>query len=113
MMQHQSDTDTRLVRGLVLDHGCRHPDMPKRLKNVHILTCNVSLEYEKPEMNSGMYYSSASKREEMAVAERSFIDERVRQIIDLKRSVCKEGEGFIVINQKGIDPESLYMLAKE
>eukprot|EP01096_Ripella_sp_DP13-Kostka_P013846 TRINITY_DN609_c0_g1_i1.p1 TRINITY_DN609_c0_g1~~TRINITY_DN609_c0_g1_i1.p1 ORF type:complete len:537 (-),score=261.04 TRINITY_DN609_c0_g1_i1:152-1762(-) len=113
MMQHRSDSDTRLVKGLVLDHGCRHPEMPKRLKNVHILTCNVSLEYEKPEINAGMFYSSAEKREDMAVAERSFVDQRVKQIIDLKRQVCKEGEGFIVINQKGIDPESLDMLAKE
>jgi len=29
-MQHRSETDTQLVRGLVLDHGSRHPDMPKR-----------------------------------------------------------------------------------
>lgn len=46
-MQHKSDTDTRLIRGLVLDHGARHPDMPKRLENCSILTLNVSLEYEK------------------------------------------------------------------
>jgi T-complex protein 1 subunit zeta len=39
--------DSRLVRGLVLDHGARHPDMPKRVKNAFILTLNVSLEYEK------------------------------------------------------------------
>ena len=39
--------DTRLVRGLVLDHGARHPDMPKRITNAYILVCNVSLEYEK------------------------------------------------------------------
>ena len=36
-----------LFRGLVLDHGGRHPDMPKHVKNAYILTCNVSLEYEK------------------------------------------------------------------
>lgn len=35
------------VAGLVLDHGARHPDMPKKVKNAYILTCNVSLEYEK------------------------------------------------------------------
>lgn len=46
-MQHREDTDTRLVKGLVLDHGSRHPDMPKRVENAFILTCNVSLEYEK------------------------------------------------------------------
>ena len=46
-MQHKTDTDTRLVKGLVLDHGTRHPDMPKRLEDCFILTLNVSLEYEK------------------------------------------------------------------
>ena len=37
----------RLIRGLVMDHGSRHPDMPKRVEDAYILTCNVSLEYEK------------------------------------------------------------------
>ncbi|MFH4982771.1 hypothetical protein AB6A40_009480 [Gnathostoma spinigerum] len=46
-MQHDSEMDTKLVKGLVLDHGARHPDMPKYSKNCFILTCNVSLEYEK------------------------------------------------------------------
>ena len=46
-MVHKLASDTQLVRGLVLDHGARHPDMPKRLENCYILTCNVSLEYEK------------------------------------------------------------------
>jgi len=46
-MQHRSDLDTKLIRGLVLDHGARHPDMPKRVENAWILILNVSLEYEK------------------------------------------------------------------
>ena len=46
-MQHRTDSDTQLVRGLVLDHGARHPDMPKRVENAFILILNVSLEYEK------------------------------------------------------------------
>jgi len=46
-MQHRTASETQLVRGLVLDHGARHPDMPKRVENVHILILNVSLEYEK------------------------------------------------------------------
>ena len=37
----------RLIRGLVLDHGARHPAMKKRAEKAYILTCNVSLEYEK------------------------------------------------------------------
>ena len=53
-MRHKLEEDTQLVRGLVLDHGARHPDMPKRVEGeVFILTCNISLEYEKSEVNSG------------------------------------------------------------
>lgn len=50
-MQHRTAVDTILIRGLVTDHGSRHPDMPKRLENAYILTCNVSLEYEKSEVS--------------------------------------------------------------
>ena len=46
-MEHESDMDTQLIRGIVLDHGGRHPDMPKLVENAYILTCNVSLEFEK------------------------------------------------------------------
>ena len=46
-MQHRTASETQLIRGLVLDHGARHPDMPKRVENAFILTLNVSLEYEK------------------------------------------------------------------
>jgi T-complex protein 1 subunit zeta len=46
-MLHKNDTDSRLVKGLVMDHGPRHPDMPKRVENAFILSLNVSLEYEK------------------------------------------------------------------
>ena len=42
--------ETELIRGLVLDHGARHPDMPKFVKKCYILNLNVSLEYEKTEV---------------------------------------------------------------
>merc|ERR1719446_1363627 len=114
-MQHRSEMETQLVNGLVLDHGGRHPDMPKRLENCYILTCNVSLEYEKTEVNSGFFYKSAEDREKLVVAERKFIEDRVQKIIELKRKVCtkENGKSFVVFNQKGIDPLSLDALAKE
>lgn len=112
-MRHKLDSDTRMVKGLVLDHGSRHPDMPKRLEDAYILNCNISLEYEKSEVNSGFFYSNADQRERLVAAERAVTDEKVLKIIDLKKKVCKEGQGFVVINQKGIDPGSLDLLAKE
>ncbi|KAB7504215.1 T-complex protein 1 subunit zeta [Armadillidium nasatum] len=113
-MKHKTEMDTQLVKGLVLDHGGRHPDMPKNAKNAYILTCNVSLEYEKTEVNSGFFYKSAGERDKLVEAEREFIDKRVQKVIELKKKVCAGGDKmFVVINQKGIDPISLDMLAKE
>ena len=112
-MQQRSGSDSCFINGLVLDHGARHPDMPRYMENCHILTCNVSMEYEKTEISSGFYYSTAEERDKLVQSERKFTDEKVNQVIAFKRSVCKEGENFVVINQKGIDPVSLDMLAKE
>ncbi|KAF2859602.1 putative t-complex protein 1 zeta subunit [Piedraia hortae CBS 480.64] len=113
-MQHRSAADTQLVKGLVLDHGARHPDMPKELKNAYILTLNVSLEYEKSEINSGFYYSSAAQRDALVASERRFVDDKLRKIVELKKIVCPpdSNKSFAIINQKGIDPLSLDVLVK-
>ncbi|OXM77480.1 T-complex protein 1, zeta subunit [Cryptococcus neoformans Bt63] len=118
-MQHKTDTDTQLIRGLVMDHGARHPDMPKRVENAYILTLNVSLEYEKTEVNSGFFYSSAEQREKLVESERRFVDSKLKKIVELKHAVCdvaigsnEKPKNFVVINQKGIDPMSLDVLAK-
>jgi len=113
-MLHKMDLDTRLVKGLVLDHGARHPAMPKELKNVHILILNVSLEYEKSEVSSNFVYKNAEEREALVAAERKFTDDKVKQIIEFKKEICGESDAtFMVINQKGIDPISLDMFARE
>jgi len=113
-MQHRTESETRLVKGLVLDHGGRHPDMPKRVDNAFILTLNVGLEYEKSEVNASIMYSSAEQREQLVEAERKWIDDRVKKILELKKLVCDTPDkGFVVINQKGIDPGALDMLAKQ
>ena len=85
-------SESKFVNGLVMDHGARHPDMPSVLNNCKIMTCNVSLEYEKTETQSGFYYSTAEEREALVESERKWLDERCRQVVDFKRRVCKEGE---------------------
>lgn len=114
-MKHRLMTDTTCINGVVLDHGGRNDGMPKYLENAYILTCNVSLEYEKSELTAGFYYKDPAKKAEMAAAERKSTDERCRQIIELKNQVCtkENGRTFVVINQKGIDPIALEMLARE
>lgn len=88
--------------------------MPKRVENAFILSLNVSLEYEKSEINSGFYYSSAEQRDKLVESERRFVDEKLRKIVELKKEVCGNdpSKGFVIINQKGIDPLSLDVLVK-
>ena len=112
-MMHKAGTDSRLVKGLVMDHGGRHPGMPKALKKCRVLTMNYDLEYQKSEVNSGFYYNSAEQRESMVRAERKWVDDRTQQILDLKKKACAPDETFVIFNQKGIDPLALDMLAKE
>lgn len=113
-MQYGDAHDTELIKGLVLDHGARHPDMPKRLENCYVLILNVSLEYEKTEVNSGFFYSNVDQREKLVASERRFVDEKLKKIIELKNAVCElnSNKNFVIINQKGIDPMSLDVLAK-
>ena len=96
-MEQRMGTDSRFVNGLVLDHGGRHPDMPKVLTNCHIMTCNVTFEYEQTEVQSGFFYSSAEEREKLVESERKWLDERCRQVVEFKRSVCKEGEVSVTL----------------
>ncbi|KAG1289949.1 hypothetical protein G6F66_009064 [Rhizopus arrhizus] len=114
-MQHRTETESRLIRGLVLDHGARHPDMPKKIKDAFVLTLNVSLEYEKSEINSGFFYSTPEQRDRLIESERKHVDDKVRRLVEFKNEVCSgehAGKGFVIINQKGIDPLSLDLLAK-
>lgn len=114
-MRHRLSSDTRFVNGIVLDHGGRNSDMPKYLENCYILTCNISLEYERSELTTGFYYKDPAEKARMVEAERKMTDDRTRAIIALKHKVCtkENGKSFVVVNQKGIDPIALEMLSKE
>lgn len=72
--------------------------MPKKLSNCHILTLNVSLEYEKTEVHSAFYFTNAEQRDRLIKSERALTDEKCKKIVDFKNKVCKEGESFVVIN---------------
>jgi len=115
IMAHKSEFDTKLVKGLVLDHGARHPNMAKRSENCFILTANIGMEWEKTEVNSSFFWSSAEQREKLVAAERKHVNDKVRSVIALKKKVCGDdpSKSFVVVNQQGIDPISLDLLQKE
>ena len=111
-MRHQTAAECELIRGLVCDHGARHSKMPTSLGNSHVLIMNVNLEFEATELQAKMVYKDAETRGEMGEMEREFVARRVNKIIDLKNEVCKNGEGFVIFNMKGIDVDSLEKLAE-
>jgi T-complex protein 1 subunit zeta len=112
-MQHKMSTESKLIRGLVLDHGGRQSDLPSRMENCYILCLNVSLEYEKTEIHSGFFWSNAEQREKLIASERAFTDDKVQQIVAFKEKMCAgTDKNLVVINQKGIDPPSLAILSQ-
>lgn len=113
-MQEGDVSDTMYVDGLVLDHAGRHHAMPEAMEDVCILVMNASLEYEKPEINAEFCYSSARQRDELAEREREFILQKTRTICAFAREIReKHGKHLMVVSEKGIDPYSLDVFAKE
>ncbi|XP_029402195.1 T-complex protein 1 subunit zeta-2 isoform X3 [Mus pahari] len=91
----------------------RRPGIPIDLFMVEIVEMRHKSETDTQEVSSGFFYKTVEEKEKLVKAERKFIEDRVQKIIDLKQKVCAESnKGFVVINQKGIDPVSLEMLAK-
>ncbi|BHF71030.1 T-complex protein 1 subunit zeta [Sparganum proliferum] len=90
----------------------RQPNEPLDLHRIEIMEMQ-----HKTDMDTTL---TAEERQNLVKSEREFIDKRVQCIIDLKRKVCDEAvgqgdtkPGFVLINQKGIDPISLDALARE
>jgi len=73
----------------------------------------MKIDTSRSEINSGFYYSSAEQREKLVASERAFTDEKCRKIVEFKNSVCQgTDKGFVVLNQKGLDPLTLDIFAK-
>ncbi|XP_071459132.1 T-complex protein 1 subunit zeta-2 isoform X2 [Marmota flaviventris] len=106
-----ADVLTEAVVDSVL--AVRRPGYPIDLFMVEIVEMKHKAGTDTQEVNSGFFYKTAEEKEKLVKAERKFIEDRVQKIIDLKEKVCSEtNKGFVVINQKGIDPFSLDVLAK-
>lgn len=112
----ESSEPLRIVRGLVLDHGGRHPRMPKRLANVFILCTNISFEYEKPEQNAQFYYRRTEDKLALEEGERRVIMQRVQKVIETMQEVARLNQSqnpqFMLITQKGIDQYALEVFAR-
>ena len=101
--------DVRLIKGIVLDQGFRHENMPKNMKDVRILLLNVSLVLEDTAVSTYMPVANADQRERLTIASRKFVENKVKAIIELRDAIKSD---FLLVNGKGIDGPSLDILSR-
>ena len=101
----ESITDTKLIRGIVLDKEVVHPGMPKRVENAKIALLNCPLEIEKTEFDAKINIESPEQME-------AFLKEEERMLQEMVDKIAAVGAN-VVICQKGIDDAAQHFLARK
>ena len=99
-----STSDTKLIKGIVLDKEIVHAGMPKRVENAKIALLNSPLEIEKTEF-------SAEIRINDPMQMKKFLDEENSMLQAMTDKVTSVGAN-VLICQKGIDDVAQHFLAK-
>ncbi|MGQ9588054.1 MAG: thermosome subunit beta, partial [Thermoplasmata archaeon] len=98
-------SDTKLIKGLVLDKERVHPRMPKVLKNAKIALVDSALEIKKTEVEAKIQIKDPTQMQK-------FLDEEERTLREMVERVKKSGANVLVC-EKGIDDLAQHYLAKE
>ena len=98
-------SDTRLIKGLVLDKERVHPRMPKVLKNARIALVDSALEIKKTEVEAKIQIRDPNQIQK-------FLDEEEKTLRNMVEKVKKSGAN-VLICEKGIDDLAQHYLAKE
>ena len=97
-------TDTKIIKGIILDKERVHEDMPKAVKNAKIALVNSAFEVKKTEVDARIQINDPSQLQ-------AFLDEEesmLRKMVDK----VKESGANVLICQKGIDDIAQHFLAK-
>jgi archaeal chaperonin len=97
-------SDTKFIRGIVLDQKIVHPDMPRRIEKARIAILNVPFKIESTTFNSMITIRDATKLSK-------FLDEEVRMFREMVDKVKAAG-ATLVICQKEIDDIAQNLLAR-
>jgi archaeal chaperonin len=97
-------TDTRLIRGIVLDKEVVHSGMPKRVEEAKIALVNSALEIEKTEFSAEIRINDPQQMQQFMDEESSILRAMVEKV--------KEAGANVLICQKGIDDLAQHFLAK-
>ena len=99
-----SISETKLIKGVVLDKEVAHSGMPKRVENAKIALVNSPLEIEKTEFDAKLNISDPSQIKQ-------FLDEENSMLKGMVDTLVNTGAN-VVICQKGIDDIAQHYLAK-
>jgi len=101
----ESLTDTKLIKGIVLDKEVVHPGMPKRVEKAKIALVDAALEVEKTEFDAKINIESPEQME-------AFLQQEENMLQDMVEKVAKTGANILVC-QKGIDDMAQHFLARK
>jgi thermosome len=100
-----SMTDTRLIKGLIIDKEVVHDGMPKIIKNATIGLLNAAMEIEKTEFDSKISIETPDQMQ-------AYLDQEEQMLRDMVTKVKDAGIN-VLLCQKGIDDMVQHFLARE
>ncbi|MEM2551609.1 MAG: thermosome subunit beta [Sulfolobales archaeon] len=98
-------SETRLIKGIVLDKEVVHPGMPRRVEKARIALLDAPLEIEKPDITAKINITSPDQI-------KKFLDEETRLLKEMVDKIVAVGAS-VVVCQKGIDDVAQHFLAKK
>jgi thermosome len=98
-------SDTKLIKGLVLDKERVHPRMPKVVKDAKVALVDSALEIKKTEVEAKIQIRDPNQMQK-------FLDEEEKTLKTMVEKVKKSGAS-VLICEKGIDDLAQHYLAKE
>ena len=101
----ESMTDTKLIKGIVLDKEVVHPGMPKRVEKARIALLDAALEVEKTEFDAKINIETPEQME-------AFLHEEENMLRDMVDKIAAT-EANVVVCQKGIDDMVQNFLARK
>jgi thermosome len=101
----ESLTETKLIKGLLIDKEVVHSGMPKRVEKAKILLIDSALEIEKTKFDAKINIESPEQMDAFLKQEENMIQEMVEKITSVKANV--------VLCQKGIDDLAQHFLARK
>jgi len=100
-----SSSDTRLIKGIILDKEVVHPGMPKRIESAKIALILSPLEIEKTEFSAEIRINTPKQMQ-------GFLDEENTMLQSMVEKIESSGAN-VLICQKGIDDIAQSLLAKK